>query len=732
MRAARATRRVPLTGQNRTVPQPEDDAGPTRAGPARHPVAEDVPTGTEPAPGRGVGDEAVPPDSIPPEFPVDVENPVEVEDPPELDDQMEAAGDPGDVEGGEEPRSSPGAATDTPEGRKGGEDEPAVEPVTLRSEGRTGSRERDRDRDQVDFSAITSFLRRRGIIGPVPTPAPHSQTAATHSQTATPVLDRPDTPDEPGGRPAEPPRPTILGIARPDRATLRRYLPPVVLVAVIGWIATVHHLPGVDWGDDFALYMRQAKGLAMGNIGEVVGANRFAVENSGWSTFSPYSYPWGWPLLVAPVYALYGLNYEAIKVLEVAAFGIFLLCFFALVRRRAGVLGATLLTLLIGLSPSFVGATDTVLSDIPFLCFVGVTLWWLDRCRQRGILEESPRRLVILGLLLAYTCNIRREGISLLVALVAVHVAVIAGKALRVQADQTREALREVDWRRVALPYLTFAGAAVAFHLLLPTVLRPVSTGTGLSNIPHRFKWHQDILAEHVGLKDFGYPIQLMGSERAGRNALTLLMILAVVGMVARLLTRHQEDLALAAYLTSATLVVLVSPFQEGRYLFTITPLLVYFAYQAIPTIVELLAPASRRLIRLAVLPAAVAVGGLALLNAGDTKHAIDYRRLYKPVVNGPESPDATQMFAAVKTLTRGDDVILFFRARAMTLYTDRLAVQGSNLDQLLPRSDWYVMAKGSSYSQTPLTDDEGAARGLTKAWENTLWVIWRVPHPTA
>jgi hypothetical protein len=73
--------------------------------------------------------------------------------------------------------------------------------------------------------------------------------------------------------------------------------------------------------------------------------------------------------------------------------------------------------------------------------------------------------------------------------------------------------------------------------------------------------------------------------------------------------------------------------------------------------------------------------------------------------------------------------VILFFRARAMTLYTDRLTLQGTNLDQMLPRVDWYVMEKGSSYSQTPLSDQEAATRGLTKAWENSDWVIWRVPR---
>ena len=50
--------------------------------------------------------------------------------------------------------------------------------------------------------------------------------------------------------------------------------------------------------------------------------------------------------------------------------------------------------------------------------------------------------------------------------------------------------------------------------------------------------------------------------------------MLAVVGMVARVLIRRHEDVTLAAYLCAASFVVLVSPYQESRYLFTITPLL--------------------------------------------------------------------------------------------------------------------------------------------------------------
>lgn len=529
-------------------------------------------------------------------------------------------------------------------------------------------------------------------------------------------------------------RPTSLlerlrGIPRPYWRALGWHVLPLVMVVAIGFIAMINHFSGVDWGDDFALYMRQAKGLAMGNIGEVLSANRYAVENSGWSTFSPYNYPWGWPVLITPLYALFGLNYEPIKLLEVVAFCVFLLCFYAIVRRRAGVVGATVVTLLIGLSRSFVGATDTVLSDIPFMGFVGLTLWWLDRCRERGILEERRHRLVILGLLLMYTYNIRREGISLVVAVVALHLAVIGTRALRAR---TAKALQEIDWKAVALPYFTFAGAAAIFHLLLPTVLRPNAQGMGLSNIAARFKYHKDVLAEHVGLKDPGQAIQLLGSERAGRYALTVLLVLAVMGLAVRLMTHFEQDITLAAYLCAASFVMLVSPYQESRYLFTLTPLLAYFAYQALPTVAALLTSSGHRLVRLAAIPSALAIAGLVLINSADLKRSTDYHRVYHYTVNGPDTPEAVQMFTAVKTLTRGDDVILFFRARAMTLYTDRLAVQGSNLDQLLPRSDWYVMAKGSTYSQALLNDTEGAALGLTKAWENAGWVIWRVPPRSA
>lgn len=310
------------------------------------------------------------------------------------------------------------------------------------------------------------------------------------------------------------------------------YALPLALVSFISVICMINHFSGHDWGDDFALYLRQAKALAIGNVGEVISDNRFTVENSGWSTFSPVAYPWGWPLLIAPLYALFGINYEVLKIVEVVAFCLFLLTFFSLVRRRAGYLAATLLVLLIGLSPIYIAGTDSVLSDMPYLSFVGVSLWWMDRCRRQGLDGGvSRRQLVIMGLLVAYSFNVRREGIILLCAFAALHLSMLVGPAMR---RRSVKLLGEQDWRKASIPYVTFGLAVVTFHLLLPTMLVQRIPGTGLHNVMTRLAYYQDILAQQIGLEKPGLSMELLGSEFLAERALLCLVTLAMVGLVLR------------------------------------------------------------------------------------------------------------------------------------------------------------------------------------------------------
>ena len=511
------------------------------------------------------------------------------------------------------------------------------------------------------------------------------------------------------------------------RAAAHPFTIPLLLAVAIGLISLVNHFQGVDWGDDFALYMRQAKAIAIGNIGEVLSDNRFTVDNSGWHSFSPYIYPWGWPLIVSPFYALLGLNYEVVKFLQVIALCTFLACFYSLTRPRVGTRGALLLSLVIGLSPAYVGWTDTALSDLPYLAFVGLTLWWMDRCRSRGLLGKvKTSSLVLLGSLIAYAFNVRREGLVLLAALAALHLALILTRGAELKS---LSALKGLPWEKILTPYATCLVSVVAFQLLLPAVLWPRPEDAGLRNVPARIAYFAEVLAEQIGINEPGpTPMSLFHSELLASWTIAVLAGLAVIGMVVRLASHPDEDVALAAYLCGTCLIMGMSPFQEGRYLLSITPFLLYFAYQALPALAGSFGK-DRLPVKVAKVISAAIFSIFLVANARHLIHSTRYHLDYDYVIHGPESTSAQQMFATVSKRTLPDDVILFFRARAMTLYTDRRAIQGSNLEQLLPRVSWYVMAKGSTYSQRLLTDEEAAGLRLIKSWENDDWVLWKAPE---
>src|SRR5512147_701021 len=90
---------------------------------------------------------------------------------------------------------------------------------------------------------------------------------------------------------------------------------------------------GHEWGDDFASYILQAESIWKGETDEFVEHNSFTIFQSS-NQIGPVAYPWGYPLILTPVYALKGIHPLALKLPGLIFYGGFLVCLYLLTRTR--------------------------------------------------------------------------------------------------------------------------------------------------------------------------------------------------------------------------------------------------------------------------------------------------------------------------------------------------------------------------------------------------------------
>ena len=145
---------------------------------------------------------------------------------------------------------------------------------------------------------------------------------------------------------------------------------------------------------------------------------RYGVRLPEAAVHMPASYPPVFPLLLAPVYARFGLNYVALKFVPETMFVLAAIVLYALARARGvAPLPAVLAAAAFGLSGTVLNIKDAILSDSTYLFFAGLTLVVLLWVEQRGWDESHPARaasVVTVLMLLAY--GSRAIGLSLVTA----------------------------------------------------------------------------------------------------------------------------------------------------------------------------------------------------------------------------------------------------------------------------------------------------------------------------
>jgi hypothetical protein len=97
-------------------------------------------------------------------------------------------------------------------------------------------------------------------------------------------------------------------------------------------------------------------------------------------------------------------------------------------------------------------------------------------------------------------------------------------------------------------------------------------------------------------------------------------------------------------------------------------------------------------------------------------------------VQSGPSNPQIAPIFDAVAEFTPPDAIVAYFRARTMTLLTDRRSFQTKNVERIAQNADYFAQRRNSTYWQPQFDRNDARAMGFEEVWSNQTWILWRTP----
>ena len=475
-----------------------------------------------------------------------------------------------------------------------------------------------------------------------------------------------------------------------------------LIVLVSGAISVCLLTRGQTWLDDWAGYLMQAKSILGGNMADVVRQNSFAVAQSSYPP-GPAAYPWGFPLLLAPVYAVFGMNALAFQLVNTLCYALFLVVLFALARTRLGEAGALALTAALALNPALLGAHDQILSDIPFLLFSTCAIYLIDRS-LRG--KASVWLSLATGAAIFAASFTRTNGILLLVPLVA-------AQAIRLWPERKNTAFLRTQLKSSLVPYLAFGVLFAAQALVFPNGQDSYLSHFSMFNLQHLW----DNVLYYITL-----PAATFDQLPGGAFFYPLLLVFVPVSA----LKRGSRDLPIHLYSLATVGLFVVWPERQGlRFIFPVLPFLFLFGFEGMQLAISQVAKDWQSYGRVVVwtfwLSLAIASLWVSLAAARDNLAG-------ERAINGPFDPISAQMFKFIREETPAESVIIFFKPRSMELFTGRNAFMTERCADL-NKGDYLALSEkvGNNGQIAPDAVDSCTGVKLTEVFNNKRFVVYKI-----
>jgi hypothetical protein len=476
-----------------------------------------------------------------------------------------------------------------------------------------------------------------------------------------------------------------------------------LIVLISGAISFSLLTHGQSWLDDFASYLMQAKSILSGTMGEFVRRNAFTVTQSSYPP-GPAAYPWGFPLLLAPVYAAFGMNVLAFKLINTLFYGLFLIVFFGLARTRLTDGESLSLMAVLAFNPMLLLAHDQILSDLPFLFFSTLGIFLIDRFTRR---KTTPWVGLAAGVCIFAANFTRTNGFLLFIPLAL-------AQLIQLWPQRQDKAGLLIKLKTAFVPYLAFV-----ILLFVQTLIFPGGQESYLS--------HFSMFSLQGLWANFLYYLQLPAwtfNEIPGGTVLYPLLLTFVVISMAN---RHSRDLPIYAYALAVLGLFTLWPERQGlRFIYPILPFLFIFAFDGMKLALGWLKGNWQTY-------AGFALSGfwivLALASLGVSFTLARDNLAADRAINGPFDPVSAQMFEFVREKTPDESVIIFFKPRAMRLFTDRDAFMTDRCGDL-PKGDYLALSeKVGNNGQIPpeeVTQCSSFVK-LEKVFNNRRFAIYKI-----
>lgn len=450
----------------------------------------------------------------------------------------------------------------------------------------------------------------------------------------------------------------------PTKLTSKAWMdrPATILLAILGLASfyLVTLAEGQNWSGDFSLYILHAQNLVEGRHYLDTGY----LLNPVSQFVGPYGYPPVYSILLAPVYAVAGLDLEAMKWVAIACFCTALWLMTRIVEFRMSPRWALLLLMVVGLNPYLWEFTNLIRADFTFTMFCYLSLFlmlfFVSRDRQTPLTplaETAAGMLIGVSMYLAY--GTREIGIVLPLTLLTFDL--MCRRRVSLLSLSALSVFALLAWLQSRWFSVSFIPDDIEKNLL--NLIGPQSASVEMDHL--RFV---DINPEHILERVIGYRWSLQGFWPSSTNDLinllnetlfNLFSVLAIAGYMRALVSKITViEIFVAGYI--AVLLLFGAP-PTIRYLIPIFPFFLYYGFLFCHDVIV------PRLPRLRFAIATTYILLIAVISV-PAMTSTTHLRLERGVTH----PDAVAMFEYIQTRTGKDDTIIFIKPRIMALLTGR------------------------------------------------------------